>query len=325
LAPTSTIKPGFETTVNRKLDALHDQGAMTQRIALRVLQLQEEMKTRLILIQSRTEAILTQQIELMEYPIPRLFIVLPEEPTKYDPANWFRTKFRLHFICECGEHTQAAVSNIPHHLHLAKHEGYVVREPNEIFKKYGPFLLLMLELIKSGINLNGHAVPSLANLKVTQLTDSGRQTFATIAAKIDYSLNCIDWQMGNNQESPVVDPSDEDEPMPPAQPDLADYLSKIEGLEGVELRQLGSFLKISSNDNLLGNLYRMTTPNGHVKWVCREHYRAGYLEAHTQKLRDVVRLADGTFDEQLGKVDIVLNAVVPPMSSIALSVKRGAS
>ncbi|KAF9946243.1 hypothetical protein BGZ72_000510, partial [Mortierella alpina] len=71
---------------------------MTQQIAQEVWKLQKQMNDRLILIQNKTEAILTQQLELAEYPIPRLFIVLPEEPVKYDPANWFRTKFRLHFI-----------------------------------------------------------------------------------------------------------------------------------------------------------------------------------------------------------------------------------
>ncbi|KAI8596490.1 hypothetical protein EDD21DRAFT_422222 [Dissophora ornata] len=41
----------------------------------------------------------------------------------------------------------------------------------------------------------------------------------------------------------------------------------------------------------------MTTKDGHVKWVCRHHYRAVYQEAHTQKLRDVVKLTGGVFDD----------------------------
>ena len=50
----------------------------------------------------------------------------------------------------------------------------------------------------------------------------------------------------------------------------------------------------------------MTTTDGHVKWVCRDHYRAGYQEAQTQKLRDIVKLAGGKFDEQQGTVVIAL-------------------
>lgn len=99
---------------------------MTQQMARKVLELSEEMKSRMILIQSRTEAILNQQLELAEYPIPRLFIVFPEELTEYDPGNWF--------ICECGKHTEPSNTNVPYHLHLAKHEGYLIREPTEFFK-----------------------------------------------------------------------------------------------------------------------------------------------------------------------------------------------
>ncbi|KAI8594795.1 hypothetical protein EDD21DRAFT_426610 [Dissophora ornata] len=52
----------------------------------------------------------------------------------------------------------------------------------------------------------------------------------------------------------------------------------------------------------------MTTKDGHDKWVCRHHYRAGYQEAHTQKLRDVVKLAGGLFDEQLGRIEVTLRS-----------------
>ncbi|KAF9371625.1 hypothetical protein BGX21_005062, partial [Mortierella sp. AD011] len=52
----------------------------------------------------------------------------------------------------------------------------------------------------------------------------------------------------------------------------------------------------------------MTTKDGHVKWVCRDHYRAGYQGAHTRKLHEVVKLAGGDFDEQRGRVKIDLKS-----------------
>ncbi|KAF9311496.1 hypothetical protein BGZ91_006793 [Linnemannia elongata] len=52
----------------------------------------------------------------------------------------------------------------------------------------------------------------------------------------------------------------------------------------------------------------MTTLDGHVKWVCRDHYRASYLEKDIQKLRDVTKLAQGEFDEQLGTIRIALRS-----------------
>ncbi|KAG0318954.1 hypothetical protein BG000_004009 [Podila horticola] len=292
----------------RDVGELKLQGNVLEQLALKMISMQQQALDRLALIQSKTEAILTQQSELTEYPIPRLFIVLPEEPVKYDPGNWFRTKFRLHFICECGKHTEASNSKVPHHLHLAKHEGYLIREPTEFFKKYGPFLLLMLELIKFGTSIAGHVVPALACLKAVELVDSAKQAVELVTAKIDYSLECIDKQLTKAQASSPGDFIDTEPRATLTQQDLTNYLGDVEGLEGVELRQLGSFLKTSEEENLLGNLYRMTTSDGHVKWVCHDHYRASYQEMHTQKLRDVVKLAEGEFDEQLGRVTITLTS-----------------
>ncbi|KAG0287248.1 hypothetical protein BGZ96_008816, partial [Linnemannia gamsii] len=308
LTLASIVKTGFKRTVSHKLDLLNYHGVMTQQIAREVLELQKQMNDRLILIQSKTEVILTQQLELTEYPIPRLFIALPEELAKYDPGNWFRTKFRLHFICECGKHTEANNSKVPHHLHLAKHEGYLIREPTKFFKKYGPFLLLMLQLIKFGTSIAGHVVPTLASLKVVELADSIKQSVELVTAKIDYSLECIDNQLARVQASSPEDFIDTESRAEMTQHNLTNYLSDVEGLEGIELRQLGSFLKTSEDENLLGNLYRMTTSEGHVKWVCRDHYRASYQEKYTQKLHDVVELAEGEFDEHLGRIKIVLRS-----------------
>ncbi|KAF9335399.1 hypothetical protein BG006_000186 [Podila minutissima] len=295
-------------TLVRDMGELKLQGEVIEQLARKMIDMQQQALDRLTLIQSKTEAILTQQLELAEYPIPRLFIVLPEEPAKYDAGNWFRTKFRLHFICECGKHTEAHNNKIQHHLHLAKHEGYLVREPTEFFQKYGPFLLLMLELIKFGTSVAGHVVPTLASLKVVELSDSVKQSVEQVAAKIDISLECIDKQLTKVQASSTGDFTSTEPRAAMTQQDLANYLSDVEGLEGVELRQLGSFLKTSEEDNLLGNLYRMTTSDGHVKWVCLDHYRASYQETQTQKLRDVVKLAQGEFDEQLGRITITLKS-----------------
>ncbi|KAF9346080.1 hypothetical protein BGX26_002441 [Mortierella sp. AD094] len=309
MATHVAAKPGLESTVLDKLDGLHDQGYITQEILKEVWKETQEIKDRSILIQCKTKAILTQNYELLEYTIPRLFIVLPETSMAWNPATMFRTKFRLHFICECGEHTKAAGSEIPHHLHLANHEGYVINKPTEFFEKYGPFLMVMLEIIKLGTGIAGFVVPALANLKVVNTLDFSQSTINSVTSKVikgvDYSLRYLEESRTFNKTSVDIDFDGKARAL---RRDLGSYLSGVEGLEGVDLRQLGSYLAAKSSDNLLGNLYRMTTKDGHVKWVCRDHYRAGYQEKHTQKLRDVVKLAGGEFDEQLGKIKITLES-----------------
>ncbi|KAI8597484.1 hypothetical protein EDD21DRAFT_407566 [Dissophora ornata] len=302
LSPMSTPNPGFEGV------ALHQLGGIQESVK-QVSKGVQDANDRLILIQSKTEAILTQNYELLEYTIPRLFIVLPEKSTSWDPKTMLRTKFRLHFICECGEHTKASGSNIPHHLHLANHEGYVVNKPTEFFKKYGPFLTLMLEMIKVGTSIAGHVVPALASLKVVDILDSAQSTVDSVTSKViegvDYSLKYLEESRTLIQKPDGVGV---DGDLRMSQQYLATYFAGVEGLEGVDLRQLGSYLSTNSSDTLLGNLYRMTTKDGYIKWVCRHHYRASYQEALTQKLCDVVKLAGGVFDEQLGSIKVTLKS-----------------
>ncbi|KAF8922783.1 hypothetical protein BGZ58_003794, partial [Dissophora ornata] len=302
-------KPGSEITVLHTLDGIHDQGNIMQDFDKQVLKGVQEANDRLILIQSKIDAMLAQNYELLEYTIPRLFIVLPETSTSWDPTTMLLTKFRLYFICECGEHTKASRSKIPHHLHLANHEGYVVNNPTEFFEKYGPFLMLMLEMIKLGTGIAGHVVPALANLKLVNALEFAESPANSITSKIiqgvDYSLAYLEESRKLRKKSSDVDVEGDARPL---LHDLGVYLTGVEGLEEVELRQLRSYLDVNNSDNLLGNLYRMTTKDGHVKWVCHHHHRAGCRDIHTQKLRNAVKLAGGVFDEQFGSIKVTFRS-----------------
>ena len=80
-----------------------------------VIDMQKQALDRLVAVQGKVQAILIQNYELHEYPILRLFIVLPKDSSRWDPVNLFQNKFRLYFLCECGEHTKSGQnSNTPH-------------------------------------------------------------------------------------------------------------------------------------------------------------------------------------------------------------------
>ncbi|KAF9352239.1 hypothetical protein BGX26_009906 [Mortierella sp. AD094] len=301
----------FREYMLEKVDELTVTGGEIKNMIVEVLQNQKLMQDRLALIQQKAEAILVQNYELLEYTIPRLFIVLPETSTSWDPATMFRTKFRLHFICECGEHTKAPGSTIPHHLHLAKHEGYAINKPTEFFEKYGPFLMAMLQLIKMGTGIAGHVVPALVNLKVVDVLESTLSAVDSVTNKvievIDYSIKYLEENRTQTQKSNGVDIDGDAEAL---RDDLGSYLARVEGLEGVDLRQLGSYLEANSSNNVLGNLYRMTTDKGHVKWVCIDHYRLTYKERDQQEFANVVQVNGGSYEPQLGQVVVRLGSKI---------------
>lgn len=69
-ATVTKPEPGFQSTVVQMLGTLYGQDATTQQIAQEIWELQKQMNDRLLLIQSKTEAILTQSCELLEYTFP---------------------------------------------------------------------------------------------------------------------------------------------------------------------------------------------------------------------------------------------------------------
>ncbi|KAF9935821.1 hypothetical protein BGZ67_002956 [Mortierella alpina] len=145
----------------------------TIRLEKKVFDNQEEMKQlqvkaleQLAVLQSRIQAVLTQTYELHEFPIPRLFVVLPQYPSGWDILEPFTDKYRLYFLCERGDHTKKAGSNsnIPHKIHFATHEGYEIARPTEFFQHYGPYILTVLKMLKFGVSVASVAVPTVAHL-----------------------------------------------------------------------------------------------------------------------------------------------------------------
>ncbi|GJJ67816.1 hypothetical protein EMPS_00162 [Entomortierella parvispora] len=259
-----------------------------------MMELQRQANERLISIQQGIRAILTQTYELLEYPIPRLFIVLPKESSRLDILSPFTDKFRLFFLCECGEHTKSTNSKIPHHIHMAKHEGYDLDRPNEFFQKYGVYILGMLRMVKHGVSIAGYIVPPLAHLKLADGLDKVQKGLESVEANIEPHVDSAIAYL---------------EKMQGLDADVSDGQGKVDqaqALEGAELRQVANFLKNRDEAMVLGNLYRMVTREGHVKWVCLDHYRENYNELALQAFSENVDLNGGKYDPALGTVAVTL-------------------
>ncbi|KAF9362270.1 hypothetical protein BGX34_006495 [Mortierella sp. NVP85] len=258
-------------------------------------QLQVQALDRLAQLQNSVKALLTQTYELHEYPIPRLFIVLPVDSSSWNPLELFKNKFRLYFLCECGEHTKFTNSKIPHHIHLAKHEGYDIDRPNEFFQQYGTYVLTILRMLKYGISVAGIAVPTLPHLirvdALDQATESLKSLTNTIEPGMDQVIKHIE-KASADKGGMVVG--------------YAEQMEDNEALEGADLRQLESFLKNQDESRVHGNLYRTVTAEGHVKWVCIDHYRENYHEKATKTFRNTVEALKGSFDENTGRVEVAL-------------------
>ncbi|KAK3821163.1 MAG: hypothetical protein J3Q66DRAFT_438074 [Benniella sp.] len=299
-AQVLTMQQQMEQTTKELLEKQQEMQEMQAKMNEkqdRALQMQEQALDRLAVIQHRVQALLVQTYELHEYPIPRLFIVLPKVVQRRDRLmKPFAQQFRLYFLCECGTHTMPNDdSKTTHDIHLAKHDGYDLDKPTEFFDKYGTYILAMMYMIKYGIVAAGLAVPPLASLKVVDGFVEGQKHVddlrKNIAPLVDDTIKYLQAVKGNTADDDTLTV------------EHAEF-NKLEALEGADLRQLQYYLKFKDQGRVLGNLYRITTLEGHVKWVCFDHYRANYHESAIQKLQEVVELNKGRYIEEIGRIEI---------------------
>ncbi|KAK3844337.1 MAG: hypothetical protein J3R72DRAFT_438587 [Linnemannia gamsii] len=300
---------------------LNDKMADVEKMTKRILELQEaqmdndkRMLEKLALIQSKATAILIQTYEMHEFPIPRLFIILPKGDitSKLEKIETLITdRFRLYFLCECGEHTRPVSgppSTLSHDIHLARHAGYDLDRPNEFFSKYGSYVLAIMQVLKYGVVAAGMIVPALNAMKIAdelKIAQAGlkavqKSLTANVDSTIDYLQRLTKAHEGQSKDVGNANSS--------ATMVESTSLGSLGGLEGADLRNLATFLKGSDKDMILGNLYRTVTPEGHVKWVCLDHYRESYGADVVKEFKKSVEDLGGTYDQQTGRVAVRLES-----------------
>ncbi|CAF4271539.1 unnamed protein product, partial [Rotaria sordida] len=108
----------------------------------------------------RIKHVMTQMYELHEYTTPRYFFILPVKHHNWTSINTVQNLFLLHyklyFLCEC--------SNEPDKLHIAPHDGYSVKKPNEFIANYGSYLRTTLNIARSLFSIGSFVIPQSENV-----------------------------------------------------------------------------------------------------------------------------------------------------------------
>ncbi|KAG0363320.1 hypothetical protein BGX24_004911, partial [Mortierella sp. AD032] len=269
----------------------------------------------MVSMQGRIQALLTQTYELHElheYPIPRLFIILPKVTSERNRVSLARNQFQLYFLCECGEHTQALNgdnTNIPHHIHIAKHEGYDLRRPTEFFQKYGRYMLTLLEMIKHGSTIEGYVVPALSSVDVFRAIGMPTNTQDTITVSaINQSIEYLQ-TLSSDQDS--------------AKGASTDSFAGQEALMSADLRHLKVFIKSKDQGRALGNLYRTITKEGHAKWVCIDHYHFASKNQDQHAFVTAVEKNGGHYNPHLGRATASLKSIIQAAGFFEALAKAG--
>ncbi|CAF1574142.1 unnamed protein product, partial [Didymodactylos carnosus] len=207
-------------------------------------------------ILSRLDVILRQAYQLAEFTVPRFFIVMIEKKSLLHPDNLLYSTYRLFFLCECNKDE----------MHLAYHEGYIINQPREFFIKYGPYVKNMIYAFKAFGTVAGFILPNFAfaqQIPIPNILKDGKfwKDFADKMNTVDNVVNNVMAKTTNITLNPT----------------------SCQAYEGADLRQLEKFLKKTDDGQTLGNLYRTTTDEGHVRWVCIKHFNENYSKTRMEE------------------------------------------
>lgn len=267
---------------------------------------------RLIVAQQRIEAILVQNYELHEYPIPRLFVILPDSYEKWDPRNfWQRDSASSSFVSVVTTARLIMPRNSP-----------LLRSPPPPLLKIMPLLPSRKPSTWPSMKGMSCRVPpssltvmaplavatvvapavALAENSVKDAMDGVKSIAESTMKAVDMSIDFLEQKLEGDTVTDGVSESDTD-----AQ-DEEDRFNGLAAPEGGDLRRLDSFLRNKDADKILGNLYRITTNTGHVMWVCLDHYRQVYRKTAMTSFLQCVETYDGVHDPQRGKVTVSLRS-----------------
>lgn len=296
-----------------KLRRAQDQTLMYAKKSRALAQESLQMSTKLInkatQIQNKVQTVLTTNYELHENPIPRLFIVLPvlildpsAPATTFTPPNDQR-KFRVHFLCECGKHTRPLPSSKVNHIHFVEHEGYEIEHPIEFFEKYGPFIRSLSQLIRMGVDCGTVSIPSLMGMSQQrqQRNDPG-----SISRNGDVGHETLRNQILDTRLAEAMDYLASLETLDPPEND-SNFHDTIEYFNGTDIKHLQAYIKIPPQDEQnLANLYRIITDQGHVKWICEEHYQSSIHYQNEVNFQHEISSLKGQYDLRTGRAKVQL-------------------
>ncbi|CAF1358731.1 unnamed protein product [Rotaria sp. Silwood1] len=238
----------------------------------------------------RIKHVMTQMYELHEYTTPRYFFILPVKHHNWTSINTIQNLFLLHyklyFLCECSDE--------PDKLHIAPHDGYSIKKPSEFIANYGSYLRTTLNIARNLFSIGGFVIPQSEN--VSSVVANALPSF------IKESNNYTDINNKLDLVEKMLNQTTHDELSRVDSSMIRKVVLPEISLQGAQLRELEAFLELIDNKHSLGNLYRTITNDGHVRWVCLEHY---HTMSFNNKMSEYIRQLEafgGKFNQETKEV-----------------------
>ncbi|KAK3825546.1 MAG: armadillo-type protein [Benniella sp.] len=252
-----------------------------------IIQAQQRRINRLATIQENVQDTAAMVFTELVHPFQHLFIALPFE---YNSGSY--NGFRLFFLCEHGQRSTAENRAPLSNIHLARHEGYKLQDPNDFFKDYASYLVSIFYILKNGITSPGLNIPSLSHTTladgVVEVQDILKLSDNTIQSLMNETISYMHNQ--GYQDS-----------MKRMNSRLA-----LDVIESTDLHPVLRYLKCYRR-NGLGNLRQVIT-SGKFKWVCTDHSRERYpgaaQEYQDEEDEDDDEVYEDNMEEDVRSLDV---------------------
>lgn len=180
----------------------------------------------------------TRQWNQIEAVCPNLFFLMPGSDTRFNPKNWVSQEYQLYLLCQYLPH--------PHPMGL----GYPLRQAAEWWRAVSPWLNHLVEFLKVAVPMSRPIVGI-------------HDAVALKTLQPDFDL------MGEiTKNIPLLDSPEALKPLV-AQPRMGTDIEAV----GPALRALYQFLKQADHSEGWGGLYKTSTPDGNILWLCKEHWQ----------------------------------------------------
>lgn len=250
------------------------------------------------IIKRITGTILAQKYDAESCPHPPLFILLPENPSRWSFGNVLHNKMRLHFLCDCCEHevftydwqeTRGTASK--RNIHVDQTKGFELRldqyADQMLLIKFGQYILNHLRMLQYGVSLEETFVAAAFDRPVPLMSSSGTnvggrsgidpQLFFKLKQNVERSIAYMEALLGDEYE--------EDELTEAIKKlDLNDFRLLDTIVKRPSFTQpAASISNVSTQEEAShdihrggSGLYRVTLTGGNVRWGCEKFYNANY-------------------------------------------------
>ncbi|CAF1180837.1 unnamed protein product [Rotaria magnacalcarata] len=190
-----------------------------------------------------------------------------------DVKNWLPIHYKLYFLCEC--------SHEPTRMHVAPCGGYSIKNSKQFIRRYQSYLKQTMKLAQILLLAENLGIRQLENVSTTNNNT------------VSLEMNTPEYRQDMEHRLKFIDT----------------LINRIDGKStsrrGTDLREIQAYLERVDDEHSLGKLDCAVTDDGHVRWICPQHYdEISFNDSMSSYINDF-KVMSGKFDPNTEEAAVI--------------------